>query len=310
MPRRVLREAQHREARKQARAPLGALHLLQVSARTQARYRAAASKFQAHHLANNWPLASNWEELDAQLCSFLQFLWEDGEPKGYAADVLSGVQFFLQTRRPFPGSWRLLTTWQKTEIACQAPPLPRQILFAIAGVAMHIKMPRMAAILLLGYHCLLRTGELLDVEKEDILLDASGTGVLCLKATKTSQRTGAREMVRIDDCLVGLFLARAMAGMPAQSRLMPCSADTFKFFFSEVVTLLDAPAALRPYSIRRGGATWDFLAHGCVQRTMLRGRWQSLRAARLYVQDGAAALTEVQLSPTCAARCAQLQLQL
>ena len=51
------------------------------------------------------------------------------------------------------------------------------------------------------------------------------------------------------------------------------------------------------YSLRRGGATYDYLANNNIQRTVLRGRWGDLRTARIYIQDGAASITELRLSP-------------
>ena len=45
--------------------------------------------------------AGDYELLDRQLCDFLEYIWECGESKGLAGDVLSGVQHLLMVRRKF-----------------------------------------------------------------------------------------------------------------------------------------------------------------------------------------------------------------
>ena len=62
---------------------------------------------------------------------------------------------------------------------------------------------------------------------------------------------------------------------------------------------------MKPYSLRRGGATFDFKAHGNLDRTVVRGRWGSQRTARIYIQGGSEALTKLQLSDTARLRMAE-----
>ena len=50
------------------------------------------------------------------------------------------------------------------------------------------------------------------------------------------------------------------------------------------------------YSLRRGGATWGFFKHGSMETTLLRGRWQSSAATRVYVSDAAAAVVDYSLN--------------
>ena len=52
----------------------------------------------------------------------------------------------------------------------------------------------------------------------------------------------------------------------------------------------------RPYSLRRGGATFYFQRHGQLDRLLLQGRWQSSKTARLYINSGLAILAETELN--------------
>ncbi len=51
------------------------------------------------------------------------------------------------------------------------------------------------------------------------------------------------------------------------------------------------------YSLRRGGATHDYLTHHDVARSLFRGRWQQVSTAKLYIAEGAAQLAANRLPP-------------
>ena len=82
----------------------------------------------------------------------------------------------------------LLTTWRQKELPARAPPLPSEALVALAGVAFAGNMPGVAACLLVGYHCMLRTVEAFDAAPRQIVLGQDGTGVMSLRITKAGQR--------------------------------------------------------------------------------------------------------------------------
>ena len=48
----------------------------------------------------------------------------------------------------------------------------------------------------------------------------------------------------------------------------------------------------RWYSFRRGGATHFFRHSGNMEATLINGRWESSRTARIYLAEGALALAE------------------
>ena len=47
------------------------------------------------------------------------------------------------------------------------------------------------------------------------------------------------------------------------------------------------------HSFRRGGATFDFVSTGSIDRALIRGRWQSVKCARIYVKQGEELLTRI-----------------
>ena len=52
----------------------------------------------------------------------------------------------------------------------------------------------------------------------------------------------------------------------------------------------------KPYSLRRGGATYDFQQHGQLERTAVRGRWAQPSNARTYINEGLATLAHVKMN--------------
>ena len=52
----------------------------------------------------------------------------------------------------------------------------------------------------------------------------------------------------------------------------------------------------RPYSLRRGGATFWFNQHGSFDKLLVQGRWAAARTARVYLNDGLAQLADMSLS--------------
>ena len=68
------------------------------------------------------------------------------------------------------------------------------------------------------------------------------------------------------------------------------------------VAIVGQPAAaFWPDSLRRGGASWDFLQHGQIDRTLDRGRWQHAKTAKVYVQTAVAEAADLALSAQCEA---------
>ena len=81
-------------------------------------------------------------------------------------------------------------------------------------------------------------------------------------------------------------------------RFWPKDSQSFRTQFRELCA--DArlpPLPWRPYSLRRGGETAHFLQFGSLDKTVVRGRWQSTRTARLYVDEGIAALASIVSTP-------------
>lgn len=267
-----------------------------ITEATQQRYFTAVSRM-AYLLEEVTTEAS----LDDLVATWIQQEFEDGTPLYLVGDALSGIHHFEPyTRKKMPKSWRLYTIWRKYEVPCRAPPLTQDITLAMAGWCMQNGELTMCALLLLGFHALLRTGELLSVRPCDFLLDDT-QGLVSLPRSKSGLRHNALETVSLHDPVT---IEALRAVIETKNRLgyntIPLwhrSGSTFRALFAKVLTELEvAHLSFRPYSLRRGGATWEMQSHGLMERTLIRGRRKNSNVARIYIQDGLSLLPKLTLS--------------
>lgn len=119
-------------------------------------------------------------ELDDKVADWVQLEFEDGTPLHLVGDALSGLHHFEPfTKRRLPKAWRLYGI-------CRALPLTQDICLAMAGWALEHNELTMAGLLLLGFHCLLRTGEILQVRPCDFVIDDLN-GVVSLPSSKSGK---------------------------------------------------------------------------------------------------------------------------
>ena len=87
------------------------------------------------------------------------------------------------------------------------------------------------------------------------------------------------------------------------------AAATFYDLFEQGLAWLGvARFGFKPYSLRRGGATAHFRRHRSLELTLDRGRWSSARVGRIYVNDGIAKETDLNITEVTRRRISTLAL--
>lgn len=158
----------------------------------------------------------------------------------------------------------------------------------------------MSALILLGFHALLRTGELLQIRPCDFILDDT-KGLLSLPSSKSGVRNNTRESVSLHHPST-IETVRSMLELKHQLGLqnVPCwehSGSCFRALFRKAIEALKIQQlGFRPYSLRRGGATYEMQSHGLMERTLIRGRWRNSNIARIYICDGLALLPSLSMT--------------
>lgn len=197
-------------------------------------------------------------------------------------------------------TWKLFRIWRRLEVPCRAPPLPRDIVYAFAGKAIAKGDLIFGALLLAAFEGLLRTGELLDLCGADILIRKE-IGLIRLAETKTSAAKGISEVVTLRhewtlmvlDTLVDYLKEKHILHVPIWRGSKAAFRQRFKHYCRSFRV---HHMGFRPYSLRRGGATALFQDTLSYDAALDQGRWSSIRAAKLYIQDGLARLPTLTLS--------------
>ena len=131
--------------------------------------------------------------------------------------------------------------------------------------------------------------------------------LVSLGFTKGRKRQGAAESVKVvvEDVIrrVKQWLAS-----PKMDNSLAEALHVRRKLFSETLDSLGFGALeLRPYSLRRGGATCQFRQEGSFDRLMIQGRWQALRTTRLYINGGMSILAELSVPCTSFSRTLRTQ---
>lgn len=246
--------------------------------------------------------SSTYEEIDEQISQWIEQQFHKGSPINIVADGLSGLHYFLPaTKKRLPGSWKLFAIWRKLEVPARAPPITEDLCLAMISRSLQTDELSFAALLGLGFHCFLRTGELLTARPADLLV-GQRSGVIRLPASKGGTRHNVQESVSISDPML-LDILRELLLYKRAMRLTQVpiwthSATRFRKQFQSLVAFFKVEhLKFRCYSLRRGGATAYFQKYGLMEKTLLRGRWASIAVAKLYLCDGLAQLPGLTASP-------------
>ena len=290
-------EGRTKESRAKVRKNLGSLKQLTVQPQTRARYTKAREKFYDFLARENLTLPRKRDQLDTILAEYIDWLWMTGEGRGLASDTVAGLQDLdPRLKHNLSLTWRLLKTWHINEIPNRAPPMPESVLFAMVGWSLFNRHYAFALSLMLGFYGLLRTGELHSLTNSAIFISSpTKPAVLSLGLTKGGKRAGAAESVTLNVAEVLRRLYHWKRTTSAEQLLVP-SASKWRSMFAECIVALKLEEfAFRPYSLRRGGATFWFQKHMSFDKLLVMGRWQAARTARIYLNEGLAMLAEMTL---------------
>ena len=299
MPKRFL-EGTTVAQRKKQRQTLGTLRNLTVQPATRQRYQKAVDHFLHFLRGERIPLPTCRDAMDPLVCDYLEHLWASGAGRAQASDCLAGLQNETPgLRGRMPGAWRLLKAWHMNEIPSRAPPLPAHVVHAMAGWAIFTGHAAFAVSLLVGFYGMLRTGEILSLRRSHFSSSPTASRVvISLGFTKGGKRAGAAESSVLGYDIAVRFVQRWMKIAASGAALTPSPAKWRQLFNDALKALNLSSFEFRPYSLRRGGATFWFTKHGSLDTILVQGRWQTPKTARIYLNEGLSVLAELAIPPT------------
>lgn len=121
MPRRVIRLEQNRQTRARARQKVGTLQSQVVQPQTLQRYEKAVHGFLDFLIQHGKLYPTTPAALDAAVCACVEDWWENGDPRGWAGDLLSGLGHLIPSvKGQLAGGWRLHSAWGRAELPLRA----------------------------------------------------------------------------------------------------------------------------------------------------------------------------------------------
>eukprot|EP00438_Fugacium_kawagutii_P009751 Skav227713 [mRNA] locus=C9067861:511:1566:+ [translate_table: standard] len=288
-------EGKTQQQRIEQRQKLGSLKSLTVQPATRKRYDRALDLFFKFLKGENRTLPKQRRLLDDLVAIYLEALWEQGEGRALASDTLASLQDSdPKLKGMLPCSWRLMKVWVQHEIPARAPPLPEQALQGLVGYALLQGDAMFALSLLLGYYGMLRTGEVLSLGRHHVeITSENGPAIISLGLTKSGRRQGAEESVTIT---VHEVTRRLFQWKQSRITWLVPSAYQWRVKFNQYLEATGLKTFdFRPYSLRRGGATFWFTRHGSFDRLLVQGRWSAIKTAKIYINSGLATLAELRM---------------
>ena len=172
-----------------------------------------------------------------------------------------------------------------------------QVLDALCGWSVFHECPEFGLSLRVAFFGLLRTGELLSLRARGIFIPGpKGPAVLSLGLTKGGARQGAAESVTLhEESILPALWKWKQTSSPSQ--FLTLKPHAWRALFTKAIDALRlSDLRFRPYSLRRGGATFHFNHRSSFDRLLVQGRWAAARTARVYLNDGLAQLADMSLS--------------
>ena len=236
------------------------------------------------------------------LSDYLEKLWEDGDTKTMASYTLAAVQYFRpQVKGQLTKAWKLLALWGKLEQPRRATPLSASLCLAFAGRFLQWQWPELACLVIVGFCGLLRTGEMFQLTRSNVVLPRKGgqSAILFLFNTKTTKRNLLEaEKVMINE-QVGIDSLRFLCkNKRREDFLVETSPPKFRSLWKSVVEDLGlGQFHYLPYSLRRGGATCAYREGLSFDQLMTKGRWRNLSTARQYLDQALQEYATISLPP-------------
>ena len=296
MPKRRL-DAHPNPSRPATRQELGPLRNLAISSLTLRRYREHASYF-SYWITMIGALVASEADLDRWVQEYIEQLWDHNAGLSAAQDTLAGVQHFMRQTVRLKGAWKLLGVWRRREPPTRAHPMPEYMLLAMAMHALQSGDVHFCASLLIGFYAFLRTGEIVTLTVSQCITDINGHVILYLGQSKSGKRRGEEEHSVVDHPAVCTLLSIFLQHRHPQELVCGGEEHVWRRKFDRYLHNLGlSHLFLRPYSIRRGGATNALRNGQTMAQICNRGRWGNEKTARIYIQEAVSLLQKQSVTP-------------
>lgn len=217
------------------------------------------------------------------------------------AGLLSFSDKFWWTRAAQKPTWDLIEEWEIREPTEHRAPAPASAVRACVAVAVAWGWHRVAVLLWLGFHCLLRPGELIDLQLRDLRYVDTGEGggvfIIIVRNPKTARKYARTQHVLCDEPLLVRYLNWVLELRQGPLNFFyGMSQSTLADRLERILKVLGLEGLFTLAGLRAGGATWQWIVKRNFDELRIRGRWAAQKTLEAYIQECAAQLQEGSVS--------------
>lgn len=241
---------------------------------------------------------ANIEEINVLVNRYGRSLYQAGRPLNHYSETINALSSLKpQIRRSLQGCWDLAFSWSRQEPTLHHVAMPGPVLLAMLATCYLWGWLRLAGILALGFGAVLRTGELLQARRADLLLPVdtgffASYALLAIAEPKTRFSTARHQSAKLDVPDLLDTVTMAFSHLRPGEKLWNFSAQTLRARFKVLTKALDLPqqkyCGVKPLdmgSLRPGGATWLLQTTESGELVMRRGRWAAYKVMSIYLQE-------------------------
>jgi len=205
-------------------------------------------------------------------------------------------------------TWRLLRSWRDREPVEVRHPIHLPLLKAVICVAVCWGWENFAMLVWLGYHALLRPGEMGSLTPQDFvfhqrLVSGGFWSTVCIvriMRPKTRRLGPRRQHTLVTEPWLVTWIQTVVEPLKRAGNfatLTSYSLATLNRRFSQCLNVLGIPPHVFTLAgLRAGGATWEYLSDTPIANLKFRGRWAAESSLEHYVQECVAFLDFERLS--------------
>lgn len=279
----------------QARSP-NCLSLARVAPPTLKSYQKGLAGFLSF-CQRNFPFLGSDCALDDALSEYGNALFRANSRRGNRQTFINAVMcvelYLPHLRKMLQRSRAVYGGWDKRVAAKSPPPFPLAIVCLIVFFFRDRQLAPMALAVLIGFHAMIRRGEVCLLTWNDIILPgdprlmnfSSSSPVAGLLVRKA--KGGLLQFVPLRDSHLISLLVQAKASKRPSSLVLTISADQFRSLLDIAVDHLGfGNVGYVAHSLRHGGATHYYMLQVPVPDIKMMGRWKCPKSLDRYVLAG------------------------
>jgi len=193
-------------------------------------------------------------------------------------------------------TWRLLRSWRDREPVEVRHPIHLPLLKSCVVIALCWGWEHFAMLLWLGYHALLRPGELAVLTAFDFVFHQRLVGgswqtvcIVRILRPKTRRLGPRRQHTLVTEQVLVSWIHAIVTPLKlarCKTTLTSYSLATLNRRFTQCLFALGIPPhTFTLASLRAGGATWEYLNDAAIANLKFRGRWAAESSLEHYVQE-------------------------